>query len=54
MAGLVTLKNSFEKEGDLEHVGSTEYLAELAFSAITIINAEVMDARSMTCICAAS
>jgi replicative DNA helicase len=40
MAGLVTLKNSFEKEGDLEHVGSTEYLAELAFSVITIINAE--------------
>ena len=40
MAGLVTLKNSFEQEGDLEHVGSTEYLAELAFSVITIINAE--------------
>ena len=40
MAGLVTLKNSFEKEGDLEHVGSTDYLAELAFSVITIMNAE--------------
>jgi replicative DNA helicase len=40
MAGLVTLKNYFEKEGDLEHVGGTEYLAELASSVITIINAE--------------
>jgi replicative DNA helicase len=24
MAGLVTLKNYFEKDGDLEHVGGTE------------------------------
>jgi replicative DNA helicase len=40
MAGPVTLKNYFEKEGDLEHVGGTENLAELAPSVITIINAE--------------
>jgi replicative DNA helicase len=40
MAGPVTLKNYFEKEGDLEHVGGTEYLAELASSVITMINAE--------------
>ena len=40
MAGPVTLKNSFEKEGDLAHVGGTEYLAQLASSVITIINAE--------------
>jgi replicative DNA helicase len=40
MAGPVTLKNYFEKEGDLEHVGGTEYLAALASSVITIINAE--------------
>jgi replicative DNA helicase len=40
MAGPVTLKNYFEKDGDLGHVGDTEYLAELASSVITIINAE--------------
>jgi replicative DNA helicase len=40
MAGPATLKNYFEKEGDLEHVGGTEYLVELASSVITIINAE--------------
>jgi replicative DNA helicase len=40
MAGPVTLKKYFEKEGDLEHVGGTEYLAELASSVITMINAE--------------
>jgi replicative DNA helicase len=40
MAGPVTLKNYCEKEGDLEHVGGTEYLAELASSVITMINAE--------------
>jgi replicative DNA helicase len=40
MAGPVTLKNYFEKEGNLEHVGGTEYLAELASSVITMINAE--------------
>jgi replicative DNA helicase len=40
MAGPVTLKNYFEKEGDFEHVGGTEYLAELASSVFTIINAE--------------
>jgi replicative DNA helicase len=40
MASPVTLKNSFETEGDLEHVRGTDYLAELASSVITLINAE--------------
>jgi replicative DNA helicase len=40
MAGPVTLKNYFEKDDDLKHVGSTEYLADLAASVITIINTE--------------
>lgn len=40
MAGPVTLKHSFEQEGDLEHVGGAAYLADLAASVITIINAE--------------
>jgi replicative DNA helicase len=40
MAGPVTLKNYFEKDDDLTHVGGTEYLADLAASVITIINAE--------------
>jgi replicative DNA helicase len=40
MAGPVTLKNDFAKDDDLTHVGGTEYLADLAASVITIINAE--------------
>jgi replicative DNA helicase len=40
MAGPVTLKNYFAKDDDLTHVGGTEYLADLAASVITIINAE--------------
>ena len=40
MAGPVTLKNYFEKDSDLSHVGGTAYLADLAASVITIINAE--------------
>ena len=40
MAGPVTLKNYFDKAGDLEHVGGMEYLAELASSVIKMINAE--------------
>jgi replicative DNA helicase len=40
MAGPVTLKNYFEKDNDLKHVGGTEYLADLAASVITIINTE--------------
>jgi replicative DNA helicase len=40
MAGPVTLKNYFEKDSDLSHVGGTEYLADLAASVVTIINAE--------------
>ena len=40
IAGPVTLKNYFEKDDDLTHVGGTEYLADLTASVITIINAE--------------
>jgi replicative DNA helicase len=40
MAGPVTLKNYFEEDGDLEHVGGAVYLADLAASVITISNAE--------------
>jgi replicative DNA helicase len=39
-AGQVTLKNYFEKDGDLAHVGGAEYLADLVASVITTINAE--------------
>ena len=41
MAGPVTLKNSFDKEGDLEHAGATESLAERASSVITIITPDI-------------
>jgi replicative DNA helicase len=40
LAGPVTLKNYFEKGGDLAHVGGAEYLADLAASVITITNPE--------------
>jgi replicative DNA helicase len=40
LAGPVTLKSYFEKEGDLTHVRGAAYLADLAASVITIINAE--------------
>jgi replicative DNA helicase len=40
MAGPVTLKHAFEKEGDPEHLGGTEYMAELASSVIKMMNAE--------------
>jgi replicative DNA helicase len=40
MAGPVTLKNYFEKDEELKHVGGGEYLADLTASLITIINAE--------------
>jgi hypothetical protein len=40
MVGPVTLKNYFEKGGDLEHVRGAAYLADLAAGVITIINAE--------------
>jgi replicative DNA helicase len=42
MAGPVTLKNYSQKD-DLQHVGGTEYLAGLAASMITTINAEDYD-----------
>ena len=40
LAGPVTLKNYFEKDGDLAHVGGAAYLADLAASVITITNTE--------------
>jgi replicative DNA helicase len=40
LAGPVTLKNYFEKDEKLKHVGGTEYLADLFASVITTINAE--------------
>jgi replicative DNA helicase len=40
LAGPVTLKHYFEKDGDLAHVGGAEYLADLAASVITITNTE--------------
>jgi replicative DNA helicase len=40
IAGPATLKNYFEQDSDLAHVGGAEYLADLAASVITIINAE--------------
>ncbi len=36
----VTLKNYFEKDDDLSHVGGAEYLADLASSVISVINTE--------------
>lgn len=38
-ASPVTLKNYFEKDADLEHVGGAEYLADLAASVVSVINA---------------
>src|SRR5262245_49805993 len=40
IAGPVTLKNYFEKDEDLKHVGGAEYLADLLASVITTVNAE--------------
>jgi len=40
MASPVTLKGYFEKDEDLADVGGAEYLAELAASVISVINAE--------------
>jgi replicative DNA helicase len=40
IASPVTLKNYFEKDGDLTHVRGAAYLADLAASVITIINTE--------------
>lgn len=36
----VTLKTYFEKDEDLSHIGGAEYLADLAASVISIVNAE--------------
>jgi replicative DNA helicase len=38
-ASPVTLKNFFEQDEDLTHIGGAEYLAELAASVIAVINA---------------
>jgi replicative DNA helicase len=40
LAGIITLMHYPEKDGDLEYVGGTEYLADLVASVITIINAK--------------
>jgi replicative DNA helicase len=40
IADPVTLKNYFEQDGDLNEIGGTQYLARLAASVVTIINAE--------------
>jgi len=39
-AGPVTLKKYFERDEELQHVGGAEYLADLAASVITVINAK--------------
>ena len=39
VANPVTLKNLFEKDADLAHVGGSGYLADLASSVVTIVNA---------------
>ncbi len=39
-ASPVTLKNYFETDEDLKHVGGAEYLADLAASVISVVNAE--------------
>ena len=38
-AGPVTLKNHFDRDEELQHVGGAGYLADLAASVITVINA---------------
>ncbi len=38
-ASPVTLKGYFEQDSDLSHVGGAEYLADLAASVVTVINA---------------
>jgi replicative DNA helicase len=39
-ASPVTLKNYFEKDDDLKDVGGAEYLADLAASVVSVINAQ--------------
>ena len=39
-ASPVTLKNYFEKDDDLKEVGGAEYLADLAASVVSVINAQ--------------
>ena len=40
VADAVTLKNVFERDGDLAEIGGAQYLAELQSAYVTIINAE--------------
>jgi replicative DNA helicase len=40
IASPVTLKNYFEKDDDLKEVGGAEYLADLAASVVSVINAQ--------------
>jgi replicative DNA helicase len=39
-AGPVTLKNYFERDDELQHVGGADYLVDLAANVITIVNVE--------------
>jgi replicative DNA helicase len=54
LAGPITLKNYFEKDGDLDHVGGTEYLADLLTSSSRSSTPSITAAQSMICLCAAS
>ena len=54
MAGPVTLKNYFEKDGDLAHVGGVEYSAHLAASVIRSSMPRITATQSMTYLCAAT
>jgi len=40
VANPITLKNLFERDGALEQVGGVQYLARLAASAVTVLNAK--------------
>ena len=40
IANAVTLKNIFERDGDLEEVGGAQYLADLQAAHVTVINVE--------------
>ena len=53
IANPVTLKHYFERDEALEEAGGGRYLARLAGSAVTVINAEHYGARSTTWRCAA-
>ena len=49
----MTLKHYFERDEGLEEAGGGQYLARLAGSAVTVINASIMGGRSTTWHCGA-